>query len=105
MNGTKMNKQPRCEPREKAAEQFTFKVTVNNAGEILTFYTAATTPSTAKRNAFYQLAKKLGHNPHALTARLKDRASVELANLTPASKWAEHKAAEWDKVRRLEEVR
>jgi hypothetical protein len=60
-------------------EKHKFKVTVNNAGEILTFYTTTTSPETAKRNALAQLAKQLGHNPASVMMRLKDRATVALA--------------------------
>jgi len=60
-------------------EKHKFKVTVNNAGEILVFYTTTTSPETAKRNALAQLAKQLGHNPASVMMRLKDRATVALA--------------------------
>lgn len=62
-------------------EKHKFKVTVNNAGEILVFYTTTTSPETAKRNAIYQLAKQLGHNPAATMMRLRDRATVALATI------------------------
>lgn len=62
-------------------EKFKFKVVVNNAGEILTFYTVTTTPSNAKRNALSQLAKKLGHHPASTITRLWDRATVALAGV------------------------
>jgi hypothetical protein len=62
-------------------EKFKFKVVINNAGEILTFYTVATSEGTAKRNALTQLAKKLGHNPAAVMFRLRDRAVVSLAGI------------------------
>lgn len=75
------HKQPRCESRVRSAEQFRFKVTVNNAGEILTMYTTTTTPNNAKRNAIYQLAKKLGRNPQGLMMQLRDRATVALASV------------------------
>lgn len=58
-----------------------FKVTVNNAGEILVFYTTTATPETAKRNAIYQLAAKLGRNPQGLMMQLRDRATVALATI------------------------
>jgi hypothetical protein len=74
-------KQPRCAQRGRSAEQFTFKVTVNNAGEILTFYTTTTTPNNAKRNAIYQLAQKLGRNPQGLMMQLRNRATVALASV------------------------
>lgn len=61
-------------------EKFKFKVVVNNAGEILTFYTVTTSPNNAKRNALTQLAKKLGHHPASTIMRLKDRAAVSLAS-------------------------
>jgi hypothetical protein len=77
----KTTKQPRCAQRGRSVEQFTFKVTVNNAGEILVFYTTTTTPNNAKRNALHQLAKKLGHHPAATMARLSDRATVALATI------------------------
>jgi ribosome-associated translation inhibitor RaiA len=75
------HKQPRCESRVRSAEQFRFKVTVNNAGEILTMYTTTTTPNNAIRNAMYQLAKKLGRNPQGLMMQLRDRATVALASV------------------------
>jgi hypothetical protein len=56
-------------------------VTVNNAGEILTFYTTTTSPNNAKRNAIYQLAAKLGRNPQGLMMQLRDRATVALATI------------------------
>ena len=62
-------------------EKFKFKVVVNNAGEILTFYTVTTSPNNAKRNALTQLAQRLGHNPAATMMRLKDRAVVSLAGV------------------------
>jgi hypothetical protein len=64
-----------------AKEKFKFKVTVNNAGEILTFYTTTTTPNNAKRNAIFQLAKQLGRNPQGLMMQLRDRATVALAGV------------------------
>jgi hypothetical protein len=64
-----------------AKEKFKFKVTVNNAGEILTFYTTTTSPNNAKRNAIYQLAHKLGRNPQGLMMQLRDRATVALATI------------------------
>lgn len=73
------HKQPRCGSKGRSAEQFTFKVTVNNAGEILTFYTTTTSVNNAKRNAIYQLADKLGRNPQGLMMQLRDRATVALA--------------------------
>jgi hypothetical protein len=75
------HKQPRCGVRVRSAEQFRFKVTVNNAGEILTFYTTTTSPNNAKRNAIYQLAQKLGRNPQGLMMQLRDRATVALASV------------------------
>lgn len=75
------HKQPRCESRVRSAEQFRFKVTVNNAGEIVTMYTTATNPNNAKRNAMYQLAAKLGRNPQGLMMQLRDRATVALASV------------------------
>jgi hypothetical protein len=66
---------------ETKMEKYKFKVTVNNAGEILTFYTTTATPETAKRNAIYQLAKKLGRNPQGLMMQLRDRATVALASV------------------------
>ena len=74
-------KQPRCGIRVGPAEQFRFKVVVNNAGEILTFYTVATSEGTAKRNALTQLAKKLGHHPASTITRLWDRAVVGLVSV------------------------
>lgn len=74
-------KQPRCAQRGRSVEQFTFKVTINNAGEILTFYTTTTTPNNAKRNAIYQLSKQLGRNPQGLMMQLRDRATVALASV------------------------
>lgn len=62
-------------------EKFKFKVVINNAGEILTFYTVATSEGTAKRNALSQLAKKLGHHPASTITRLWDRATVALAGV------------------------
>lgn len=62
-------------------EKYKFKVTVNNAGEILTFYTTTTSPNNAKRNAIYQLAQKLGRNPQGLMMQLRDRATVALASV------------------------
>lgn len=62
-------------------EKFKFKVVINNAGEILTFYTWATGEGTAKRNALTKLAQQLGHNPAAVMMRLKDRATVSLAGI------------------------
>jgi len=62
-------------------EKFKFKVVINNAGEILTFYTVATSEGTAKRNALTQLAKKLGHHPASTITRLWDRATVALAGV------------------------
>jgi len=62
-------------------EKHKFKVVVNNAGEILTFYTVATSEGTAKRNALTQLAKKLGHHPASTITRLWDRATVALAGV------------------------
>ena len=63
------------------ADKHKFKVTINNAGEILTFYTTTTTPNNAKRNAIYQLAQKLGRNPQGLMMQLRDRATVALASV------------------------
>ena len=63
------------------ADKFKFKVTVNNAGEILTFYTTTTSVNNAKRNAIYQLADKLGRNPQGLMMQLRDRATVALASV------------------------
>lgn len=63
------------------SEKHKFKVTVNNAGEILTFYTTTTSPNNAKRNAIYQLAHKLGRNPQGLMMQLRDRATVALASV------------------------
>ena len=63
------------------SEKFKFKVTVNNAGEIVTMYTTATSPNNAKRNAMYQLAQKLGRNPQGLMMQLRDRATVALATI------------------------
>jgi hypothetical protein len=74
-------KQPRCGSRGRSAEQFRFKVTVNNAGEILVFYTTTTSINNAKRNAIYQLAHKLGRNPQGLMMQLRDRATVALASV------------------------
>ena len=65
----------------KQVEKFKFKVVVNNAGEILTFYTVTTSPNNAKRNALTQLAHKLGHHPASTIMRLKDRAVVSLAGV------------------------
>lgn len=65
----------------KQVDKFKFKVVVNNAGEILTFYTVTTSPNNAKRNALTQLAQRLGHNPAATIMRLKDRATVSLAGV------------------------
>ena len=62
-------------------EKFKFKVTVNNAGEILTFYTTTTSPNNAKRNAISQLAQQLGRNPQGLMMQLRDRATVALATI------------------------
>ena len=62
-------------------EKYKFKVTVNNAGEILTFYTTTTSTNNAKRNAIYQLAKKLGRNPQGMMMQLWDRATVALASV------------------------
>ena len=62
-------------------EKHKFKVTVNNAGEILTFYTTTTSVNNAKRNAIYQLADKLGRNPQGLMMQLRDRATVALASV------------------------
>jgi hypothetical protein len=62
-------------------DKFKFKVTVNNAGEILVFYTTTTSPSNAKRNAIYQLADRLGRNPQGLMMQLRDRATVALASI------------------------
>jgi hypothetical protein len=62
-------------------EKHKFKVTVNNAGEILTFYTTTTSVNNAKRNAIYQLADKLGRNPQGLMMQLRDRATVALAGI------------------------
>ena len=84
MNQVKENKQPRCGVEGESAKQvdkFKFKVVINNAGEIVTFYTWATGEGTAKRNALTQLAHKLGHNPAATMMRLKDRAVVSLVDL------------------------
>ena len=67
--------------RGEAMEKFKFKVVVNNAGEILTFYTVTTSPNNAKRNALTQLAHKLGHHPASTITRLKDRATVSLAGV------------------------
>jgi hypothetical protein len=67
--------------RTAVADKYKFKVTVNNAGEILTFYTTTTTPNNAKRNAIYQLAQKLGRNPQGLMMQLRDRATVALASV------------------------
>jgi hypothetical protein len=64
-----------------AGNKHKFKVTVNNAGEILTFYTTTTSPNNAKRNAIYQLAQKLGRNPQGLMMQLRDRATVALATI------------------------
>ena len=61
-------------------EKHKFKVTVNNAGEIVTMYTTATNPNNAKRNAMYQLAAKLGRNPQGLMMQLRDRATVALVS-------------------------
>jgi hypothetical protein len=58
--------------------RFKFKVVVNNAGEIVTLFTWATSEAGAKRNALHQLATDLGLNAGALTMRLKDRVSVYL---------------------------
>ena len=63
------------------ADKHKFKVTINNAGEILTLYTTTTTPNNAKRNAIYQLAQKLGRNPQGLMMQLRDRATVALASV------------------------
>ena len=63
------------------ADKHKFKVTVNNAGEILTFYTTTTSVNNAKRNAIYQLAQKLGRNPQGLMMQLRDRATVALASV------------------------
>jgi hypothetical protein len=79
MNEVVKTKQPRCGVGGRSAEQFRFKVVINNAGEILTFYTVATSEGTAKRNALTQLAKKLGHHPASTITRLWDRAVVGLA--------------------------
>jgi len=65
----------------KMMEKHKFKVTVNNAGEILTFYTTTTSINNAKRNAIYQLAQKLGRNPQGLMMQLRDRATVALASV------------------------
>ena len=62
-------------------EKFKFKVTVNNAGEILVFYTTTTSTNNAKRNAIYQLAKRLGRNPQGMMMQLWDRATVALASV------------------------
>ena len=62
-------------------EKYKFKVTVNNAGELLVFYTTTTSPNNAIRNAIYQLAKKLGRNPQGLMMQLRDRATVALASV------------------------
>ena len=62
-------------------EKFKFKVVINNAGEIVTLYTTATSPNNAKRNAMYQLAAKLGRNPQGVMMQLKDRAAVSLASV------------------------
>jgi hypothetical protein len=78
MNEVVKTKQPRCGVGGRSAEQFRFKVVINNAGEILTFYTVATSEGTAKRNALTQLAKKLGHHPASTITRLWDRAVVGL---------------------------
>jgi hypothetical protein len=67
--------------RTAVADKFKFKVTVNNAGEILTFYTTTTSVNNAKRNAIYQLAQKLGRNPQGLMMQLRDRATVALATI------------------------
>jgi hypothetical protein len=61
-------------------EKHKFKVTINNAGEILTFYTTTTSIDNAKRNAIYQLAKKLGRYPQGMMTQLRDRATVALAS-------------------------
>ena len=74
-------KQPRCDSKGRSAEQFRFKVTINNAGEILTFYTTTTSINNAKRNAIYQLAERLGRNPQGLMMQLRDRATVALAGV------------------------
>ena len=63
------------------ADKHKFKVTINNAGEILTLYTTTTSPNNAKRNAIYQLAQKLGRNPQGLMMQLRDRATVALASM------------------------
>ena len=81
MNEVVKTKQPRCGIRVGSAEQFKFKVVINNAGEILTFYTVATSEGTAKRNALTQLAKKLGHHPASTITRLWDRAVVGLVGV------------------------
>ncbi len=81
MNEVVKTKQPRCGVGGRSAEQFRFKVVINNAGEILTFYTVATSEGTAKRNALTQLAKKLGHHPASTITRLWDRAVVGLAGV------------------------
>lgn len=79
------NEQPRCgfmgESARAGIEKFKFKVVVNNAGEILTFYTVTTSPNNAKRNALSQLAKKLGHHPASTITRLWDRAVVGLVSV------------------------
>lgn len=62
-------------------EKYKFKVTVNNAGELLVFYTTTTSVNNAKRNAIHQLAKKLGRNPQGLMMQLRDRATVALASV------------------------
>ena len=62
-------------------EKYKFKVTINNAGEILTMYTTATNPQSAIRNAIYQLANKLGRNSQGLMMQLRDRATVALASV------------------------
>lgn len=67
--------------RKEAMEKFKFKVVINNAGEIVTLYTWATSEAGAKRNAISKLAQQLGLNAGAMMMRLKDRAAVSLAGM------------------------